>query len=349
MRQDIKYILYLFWKGRLPRNKSQELLDNLEDYRTNLLHEFKAEDEQNKEDTLSPIRSQEILTAIRARAQIKNTVQKRIWMKRAARVAAMFTIFGFISLIYMQMQSNRLDNSQHNALVNATLKMHHVLAHHDSVIHRLSDGSVVTLAPNSTIYYDEFYGVNHRNISLSGEATFRVYRDTSIAFVVTANGITTTALGTSFVINNRAANLISIRLLSGKVVVRSTKESKVQIKDTYLDSMGDYLAIEDGKNPSIIHSPNYSNPPVEKLKKDEPLASNSNLTFNKQSLQEVVHILSSHFSTPIILEDGATKKLTFTGAFNDDDSLRKILETICLVNDLELSATTDEGYILRAQ
>lgn len=60
----------------------------------------------------------------------------------------------------------------------------------------LPDGTLVWLNSGSCISYDSDYGHKIRYISLNGEASFDVAKDSEHPFIVEARGITTEALGT---------------------------------------------------------------------------------------------------------------------------------------------------------
>jgi ferric-dicitrate binding protein FerR (iron transport regulator) len=82
---------------------------------------------------------------------------------------------------------------------------------------RLADGSLVTLAPNSTL------SVNGRTIELSGEAVFTVTQHAEAPFTVQASGTETRVLGTTF----------GVRAYASDTAVRvAVAEGKVQLRDT---------------------------------------------------------------------------------------------------------------------
>ncbi|UCJ05424.1 FecR domain-containing protein [Chitinophaga pendula] len=87
----------------------------------------------------------------------------------------------------------------------------------------LPDSSVVVLAPNTTIQYADAYGVRVRALRLErGKAFFDTRSDISHPFTVTAQGITTTVLGTSFTVENMAAERVCrVSVATGKVKVAS--------------------------------------------------------------------------------------------------------------------------------
>lgn len=87
----------------------------------------------------------------------------------------------------------------------------------------LPDSSVVVLAPNTSIQYSDAYGVRVRALRLQrGKAFFDTRSDISHPFTVTAQGITTTVLGTSFTVENMPTESICrVSVATGKVKVAS--------------------------------------------------------------------------------------------------------------------------------
>ena len=84
----------------------------------------------------------------------------------------------------------------------------------------LKDGSKVILNSNSSLKYGDDYGETSRDLILEGEAFFEVAKNPEKPFRVTANNITTVALGTSFNIKaNPQTNMFRASLATGKVKI----------------------------------------------------------------------------------------------------------------------------------
>ncbi|MHA4810313.1 FecR family protein [Flavitalea flava] len=90
----------------------------------------------------------------------------------------------------------------------------------------LPDGSTVWLNDNTELaYYDNFE--KNRTVELrKGEAFFDIKRDASHPFIVKANTLSTTVLGTSFSVKMiGAAKEIKISVVTGKVMVSQQKDT----------------------------------------------------------------------------------------------------------------------------
>jgi len=89
----------------------------------------------------------------------------------------------------------------------------------------LPDGSSVMLNIQSKLSYDEGFGVDHRNITLTGEAFFDVEREESLPFSITSDEVKTTVLGTSFNVLAYANEPSIITVKSGIVKVNHKGKS----------------------------------------------------------------------------------------------------------------------------
>ena len=92
---------------------------------------------------------------------------------------------------------------------------------------RLSDNSIVTLFPKSSIQYTEKFNGNKREVFMTGKAFFNVSHDAKRPFFVYTNEIVTKVLGTKFLVSVNSNN-VNVSVQSGKVAV--TKRSEINYK-----------------------------------------------------------------------------------------------------------------------
>lgn len=88
----------------------------------------------------------------------------------------------------------------------------------------LSDGSVITLQPGSTIRYPATFATQKREVTLVGEAFFDIQKNPHKPFLVYSHDLITKVLGTSFRIKARPNDrnvIVSVR--TGRVSVYSPK------------------------------------------------------------------------------------------------------------------------------
>ncbi len=91
---------------------------------------------------------------------------------------------------------------------------------------RLSDGSVIRLAPGSSFSYPGEFADSIREVHLEGEAFFDVSPDKARPFVVSSGKVKTRVLGTSFLVQTFLnAEAVEVTVVSGKVSVYDEKGS----------------------------------------------------------------------------------------------------------------------------
>ncbi len=85
---------------------------------------------------------------------------------------------------------------------------------------KLEDGSTVELWPGAVVRYAPHFDVNIREVRLSGEALFRVTKDSDRPFLVYANDLVTRVLGTTFLVRCfKGSKESTIEVTEGKVSV----------------------------------------------------------------------------------------------------------------------------------
>lgn len=87
---------------------------------------------------------------------------------------------------------------------------------------RLGDGTVVTLSANSTLTYPAtFKGKRRREVTLEGEAWFKVAPDKTHPFSVEAGKMRTNVLGTTFIVRAYKNDSPVVALIEGRVNLTS--------------------------------------------------------------------------------------------------------------------------------
>lgn len=92
----------------------------------------------------------------------------------------------------------------------------------------LSDGTQIWLNSETELTYPTQFSGNRREVTLVGEAYFNVAKNSEKPFIVNANGMEVTVLGTSFNVSCYATdNILSTTLIEGSVSVKANR-GKVQ-------------------------------------------------------------------------------------------------------------------------
>ncbi|HTE24632.1 FecR family protein [Flavitalea sp.] len=210
----------------------------------------------------------------------------------------------------------------------------------------LPDGSTVLLSNNSALEFQEPFINNKREFTLVGKAEFAVTKDTSKAFIVYSDQLSTTALGTRFsVASYKASENITIQLFEGKVVIQSTNTAAKKMQKAYYLSPGEELVYRKGGITAsvrkISEKKQTTTAPIQQLPFDDPsiprTGEGSWYMFNNQSLPQVFARLEKLYNVKISFSKADISNLYFIGRFNNADSLEKILREIAEINDLKVT------------
>ncbi len=277
-----------------------------------------------------------------------------VWLKRLSVAAC---AVGILFLGYHWMHPNNHEFTTASVLKNSSIQP---LVSQKIVFNNtgkemsvaLMDGSVVKLENNSELRYDEPFQNNRRDIALSGKAFFKVAKDKTKPFTVTAGGLSTTALGTSFWVDeNKRLHKINVRLLTGKVVIAKVPGLGIKnFKPVYLIP-GEELKFETRNEKSLVQNFDLKDEGIADKKNNSTnknqLNANSNekVVFNNTPLSEVFKTLEKDYKISISFNKEDCSKITFTGNYKITDSIDDILQTISLLNDLKMERSGSEFII----
>jgi transmembrane sensor len=193
----------------------------------------------------------------------------------------------------------------------------------------LQDGSVVVLNSNSSITYPEEFG-DSRNIKLSGEAYFKVFRDVKRPFIVQTHDVKVRVLGTSFDINSYKHRATKVSVLTGRVEVSSASGNKVVIvknQQADLKQNADFHISTDDSSEGIAWTSNT-------------------IILKNTTLSETAKIIENWYNVDITFEDQEIKKFTISGKFKDE-KLENVLESIAYLKQLKIIYITKNHIVIR--
>jgi ferric-dicitrate binding protein FerR (iron transport regulator) len=141
---------------------------------------------------------------------------RRSFLLRAALIAG-------VALGSLLIGQSLLDRSDRGSLVAVAAR-----TERDTVT--LADGSTVILAAESRLEYPAEFGATAREVTLVGEAFFRVTEDASKPFVVRAGHALVQVVGTEFVVRTPidSANDVTVAVAEGSVSVRAVGAPSTQ-------------------------------------------------------------------------------------------------------------------------
>lgn len=224
--------------------------------------------------------------------------RKAHWLKYLAAAAAIITLVCLASTVYFYRQIRVV--AQSNILVETRENEH--------VSITLPDGTKVMLNELSALNYSpNILNQANRNVTFRGEAYFNVYKDEKHPFVIDANNLKITVLGTKFNILARSNYPeSSLSLEEGRVEIMSQLT-----QETVLLNSGQ-TAIVDNKSGHI------SLKTGEEILMDATAWKRNELTFRNVPIAEVLKKIENKFG--VTINSGWYKATdTFTGTFPTDN------------------------------
>jgi transmembrane sensor len=192
-----------------------------------------------------------------------------------------------------------------------------VTGRHEMVTMRLTDGTVVRLAPNSRLRVGQ--QGQERQVWLDGRGFFAVAKDSSRAFVVRTRTGDAVVLGTRFDVNVDEAGM-QVFVVEGRVAHQAGGEQ-----------------VEVGAM-QISRVTNGGPPEVEEIVDSKPLLSwlGEFLVFQATPMNDVAQELERRFGVQVQVADPGVGGRTVTAWFTDE-SLEEVLLIVCRAADAHCS------------
>lgn len=207
-----------------------------------------------------------------------------------------------------------------------------------------SDSSKAELMPNSAVSFYENFDSLSRKVTLQGEASFAVTKNSRRPFSVTSGSIITTVLGTKFTVKSFSTDKqISVTLHEGKVMITPNGVVFSGNKNVYYLVPGDVFVYTKQTNEAYLqNNSSVNNIPkksgnADNSKGSSVMSSDNWYMFNNQPLAEVLEQLELLYNTKIEYKKADLKGLTFIGKLDKTDSLETILSSIANLNNLRVT------------
>lgn len=197
----------------------------------------------------------------------------------------------------------------------------------------LTDHSVVTLVSGAVFKYPAAFSATNRKVFLiSGKGFFEIAKDKKRPFTVYAAKLSTTALGTSFTVENYPAyQMEKIRLFTGKVQIGSREDSFSPVQLT----PGQQYSHLGKAGKKVI---------FETSEQVRPYTENGMLEFENTPMNEALIRVASFYHTSIQFDDDQLKGYTINGAFKNEP-VGDVLHTLLFTHHLKLKKIP-EGYAI---
>lgn len=200
----------------------------------------------------------------------------------------------------------------------------------------LSDGSIVRLAPGSTLKYPVAFTGKERLVQLEGEAFFDITKNPEKPFIVKAEHLTTRVLGTSFLVvafKNQA--LTSVTVVTGKVAVsRNRSSQQPQLMASLSPDQRVILNWQEDTMKVTTISPAQT-----------AAIQEGKLVFDNNSLKEVADKLQIQYGITVHLANDEVAARRITATFDQNISMNDLTEILGQVSKLKVRHDNNSLYI----
>ena len=196
----------------------------------------------------------------------------------------------------------------------------------------LSDGSKVTLQPNSSITYPEAFNGKERHIQLEGEAFFDVTKNRKKPFLVYFNNLTVKVLGTSFNIRSYGnEDGIKVTVKTGKVSVFKNQSDIRSENNSSVNSA--VIMLTANQEVSYKKDRGYFERSVAASTQIiDKTISEQDFVFSDTPLNIILSKLEKAYGIPIIFDEEQIHGCSLTASLADEPLLDK-LNMICKTMD----------------
>lgn len=199
----------------------------------------------------------------------------------------------------------------------------------DPVNVELSDGSTVTLQPNSRLSYPEQFAISKREVNLVGEAFFQVTRNPARPFIVYAGEIVTKVLGTSFRVRAYERDkTVSVVVRTGRVSVFS-RRNFARIRQPSAAQVAGLLLTPNQRATFYRASEQLAKDLIEQPLPLPAANPKTELVFDDQPVSVVLVALEKQYGLDIVFDEQTLSHCPITTTLSNDEGLHQRLGRIC--------------------
>ncbi|NQU54563.1 MAG: FecR domain-containing protein [Bacteroidetes bacterium] len=308
--KDIEQLIARYLNGECNVSERNELLSWIDTSEANKKLFYRIKDVWDASLKKEDRAHQALFHFYKQQATKNNQSQKviQLW-KRVASVAAVFVV-GLVSIVLLNTQLGT-DNSM------VTFKV--PLGSRSEVM--LADGSQVVLNSGSEITYPATFNSKQREVTLSGEAFFKVKSDKNHPFIVKTSDFNVHVSGTQFnVCSYTDNNYSSLTLAEGKVGIQfSGKDELVDV------SPGEKLNINRENRKYHISETEVETAFAWK---------DGEFCFKETAFPELIKRLERWYDVTLTYSAPELEEMEYSGRFKNQESIWQVLDALKLTSPI---------------
>lgn len=249
------------------------------------------------------------------------------WIIASGIAASIGLFFIYMLNFYTPKQLTFTNNTQGVIIENNTAAAQTI---------NLVDGSIVELESKSSLSYTGSFGTINREVTLKGEAFFKIYKNPKKPFIVNSGDLITQVLGTSFRIKPSSDNKkLEVDVISGSVSIYENSKNNAPLKNGLIltpNQKGIFNIQTKELTPTIVEKPLA----IQYLE--------TKLVFEDEKVKNIIHLLCLKYGLEIILVNDDIGNCLFTGDINDL-TLNMQIELICKTLDAKYEQRGTDIFI----
>ncbi len=218
----------------------------------------------------------------------------------------------------------------------------------------LPDGSKVWLNSGSKLTYNAGFGVNSRNVNLSGEAFFDIKHNAHVPFIVNTSDLSIRVLGTVFNVRSYPDDkVIETTLVRGRIEVNSLNHEGEQQNTIVLtphekliytkaDRKMTYTTTDKQTSPQPAgNGPGHERDTKIKVSKiqypeNDGAWKDGKLILKSEPLEEITRQLERYYNVRIIFQNDSIRHIKFTGVL-DQVTIEEVMRAISSASPIKYS------------
>ncbi len=238
---------------------------------------------------------------------------REIKIRRYIQVAAVAVILIAVSVFFL------LQNKEDNSSI-------YIASTENILEHVMPDSSIVLLGKNSSISYNQDYGIESKLVTLTGKASFDISDKSNEKLIVSVGKTFIKDIGTVFTVDGYADNdYISVSVERGIILFYTAENSGLNL---YEGETGYYNNVTRQFSKQV----------------EGKMVEYDQIVFDATPLYKVVERLSQQFDIAIMLANDSLSNKQITVSFSQDEGVNHILQIVA--ETLRLNLQYENGVFI---